>query len=133
MGYRNDDDALARFGRKVQARRKTGRSSEVSVVEGRDEPMVHLLRRRQLSPRQVAPCAHWSNGETQMLSSLPERRIADPAWTSLLADARLRPDFKARREHDYLLFLRPESNLALSTLAEGLARQLLLTIKRQCP
>ena len=104
IGYRNDDDALARFGRKVQALARQAGARSISMVEGRDEPMViycdagsYILIKRATR--------EFKNGERDALV-LPERRVAD-------ADGPLPPPaldsgpISKHGESRYLLFLRP--------------------------
>ncbi len=102
--YRNADDALARFGRKVQALAKQAGARSISMVEGRDEQMVlycdagsYILIKRATR--------EFKNGERDALV-LPERRIVD-------ADGPLPPPvldsgpISKNGESRYLLFLRP--------------------------
>ncbi len=95
---------MARFGQKVQALARQAGARSISMVEGRDEPMVlycdagsYILIKRATR--------EFKNGESDALV-LPERRVAD-------ADGPLPPPaldsgpISKHGESRYLLFLRP--------------------------
>jgi 4-amino-4-deoxy-L-arabinose transferase-like glycosyltransferase len=104
MRYRNEDDALARFGRRVQALARQAGARSISIVEGRDEPMViycdagsYVLIKR--ATRELI------NGERDALV-VPERRIKD-ADVPLPSAALDSGPISKNGESRYLLFLRP--------------------------
>jgi 4-amino-4-deoxy-L-arabinose transferase-like glycosyltransferase len=106
VGYRNGDDALARFGRKVQTLAKEAGARSISMVEGRDEPMVLYCDagRYVLIKRATR---EFLNGERDALI-LPERRVADasgPLPPPILDSGPI----SKRGEGRYLLFLRTGS------------------------
>jgi hypothetical protein len=105
IGYRNGDDALARFGRQVQTLAKEAGARSISMVEGRDEPMViycdagsYVLIKRTTRA--------FINGERDALV-LPERRIEDPS--ALPPPALDSGPISKHGESRYLLFLRPKT------------------------
>lgn len=105
IGYRNGDDALARFGRQVQTLAKEAGARSISMVEGRDEPMViycdagsYVLIKRTTR--------EFINGERDALV-LPERRIEDPS--ALPPPALDSGPISKHGESRYLLFLRPKT------------------------
>jgi hypothetical protein len=104
IDYRNNDDALVRFGREVQAVVKKAGISEVGVVEGRDEPMIIYCDAGSYLRANRAMRA-WNNGDLDALV-IPERRITDP---SLLPPPTLDSGpISKQNETRYLLFLRPK-------------------------
>jgi 4-amino-4-deoxy-L-arabinose transferase-like glycosyltransferase len=104
MDYRNNDDALVRFGRKVQAVVKKAGISEVGVVEGRDEPMIIYCGAGSYLRVNRAMRA-WNNGDLDALV-IPERRIANPG---MLPPPTLDSGpISKQNESRYLLFLRPK-------------------------
>ena len=74
--FRNDDDALARFGRKVQALAKQAGARNISMVEGRDEEPVVLYCDAGSYILIKRATREFQNGERDALV-LPERRVAD--------------------------------------------------------
>jgi hypothetical protein len=104
MDYRNNDDALVRFGREVQAVVKKAGISEVGVVEGRDEPMIIYCGAGSYLRVNRAMRA-WNNGDLDALV-IPERRIANPG---MLPPPTLDSGpISKQNESRYLLFLRPK-------------------------
>ena len=102
--YRNGDDAMARFGRRVQALARQAGARSISMVEGRDEPMViycdagsYVLIKRATR--------EFLNGDRDALV-LPERRVAD-ASGALPPPALDSGPISKLGESRYLLFLRP--------------------------
>jgi 4-amino-4-deoxy-L-arabinose transferase-like glycosyltransferase len=101
--YRNREDALARFGRQVQALAQEAGARSISMVEGRDEPMVlycnagsYILIKRATR--------EFLQGDRDALV-LPERRVAD-ASGPLPPPALDSGPISKRGESRYLLFLR---------------------------
>ena len=102
MDYRNNDDALVRFGREVQAVVKKAGISEVGVVEGRDEPMIIYCDAGSYLRVNRAMRA-WNNGDLDALV-IPERRITNPG---MLPPPTLDSGpISKQNETRYLLFLR---------------------------
>lgn len=103
VSYRDGEDALARFGRKVQALAQEAGARSISMVAGRDEPMIlycgvdsYVLIKRGTR--------EFLNGERDALV-LPERRVAEasgPLPPPVLDSGPI----SKRGESRYLLFLR---------------------------
>ena len=104
VGYQRNEDALVRFGEKVQKATREAGAARIGVVEGRDEPMVIYCGADSYLPV-VRAMRAWKNGDIDALV-IPERRIADP---SLLPPPALDSGpISKQKETRYLLFLRPK-------------------------
>jgi 4-amino-4-deoxy-L-arabinose transferase-like glycosyltransferase len=104
MGYRNSDDALARFGRNVRIVARAAGARKIGAIEGRDEPMVIYCDAGSYL-RVKRAMREWSNGELDALV-VPERRIED--LSALPAPALDSGPISKQGETRYLLFLRPK-------------------------
>ena len=102
MGFRNGDDALARFGRAVLGITRQAEAQKIGVVEGRDESLViYCNAGKYLSVLRAMRA--WNNGDLDALV-IPERRITD---RSLLPHPSLDSGtISKQKESRYLVFLK---------------------------